>query len=255
MRYHYTDTYLLEYLAEDIFSGKQVLEVGCGQGIDASEILKYCASYVGVDLSGRSLEIAWSELRKLEPAGPPSLLSGQDAERLAFKDNAFDVVFSIGVLHHTANFEDALGQIHRVLRKEGILILMLYRSYTPLWLAIRLVRGIFRLPLLGPKVREMFLDSLRGNITAETSALSGTALLELIGCPIINTYSVRDLGRYFSDRFFILDTQSFRTGFDQLVRFLPEKLRKHWPQRIIGEVEEKTRGWLGFYLVVVAEKQ
>jgi demethylmenaquinone methyltransferase/2-methoxy-6-polyprenyl-1,4-benzoquinol methylase len=110
VRYHYTDTYLSKYLTEDILSGKEVLEVGCGQGIDASEISKYCASYVGVDLSGRSLEIAWSELRKLESAG--SLLSGQDAERLAFKDNTFHVVFSIGVLHHTANFEDALGQIH-----------------------------------------------------------------------------------------------------------------------------------------------
>jgi hypothetical protein len=31
-------------------------------------------------------------------------------------------------------------------------------------------------------------------------------------------------------------------------------LRKHWPQEATERVESRLRGWLGFYMVLIAEK-
>jgi hypothetical protein len=47
IRFKYTDPYLRRYLNERYFADRKVLEVECGQGLDATEILKYCRSYEG----------------------------------------------------------------------------------------------------------------------------------------------------------------------------------------------------------------
>lgn len=115
VRYDYTDAYLLDYLNKDWFGDKNVLEVGCGQGIDASEIIRFSKTYVGVDLSNQSLKIARKECEQRNHINANLLFSAQDSELLGIMTGAFDLVYSIGVLHHTANFKESVNEIHRVL--------------------------------------------------------------------------------------------------------------------------------------------
>jgi ubiquinone/menaquinone biosynthesis C-methylase UbiE len=49
-----------------------------------------------------------------------------DAEQLEFPDDAFDLVFSWGVIHHSSDFDVALRELIRVLRPGGTLVLMVY---------------------------------------------------------------------------------------------------------------------------------
>lgn len=255
MRYAVTDPYLLHYLTRDRMNGHTVLEVGCGQGFDACEIVPYCERYVGVDLSAQSIRIAKREVRRCCPPGSQSEFIVADAQHLPFNDGKFSLVYSIGVLHHTADFPAALREIHRVVRKDGEFILMLYRSLTPLWFVLRTVRGLLRTPLLGAWMRERAMTSLRSAGMRNADSLTGTAFLELVGSPIIDTYTLNGLRRHFDGRFAIQDATCFRVGFDQLVRCIPKAAQRWWPHETINWWEERLRGWLGFYLMVTARRR
>jgi len=49
-----------------------------------------------------------------------------DGEQLEFADESFDLVFSWGVIHHSSDMGRALGELARVLRPGGRLVLMVY---------------------------------------------------------------------------------------------------------------------------------
>ncbi len=122
--------------------GRRVLEIGVGMGADYLEWLKAGASATGVDLSAVSLGKA---RRRCELAGYDPDLRIADAERLPFPADSFDVVYSYGVMHHSANPEQCMQEAWRVLKPGGQLKVMLYQhpSLTGLmlWLRYGIVRG------------------------------------------------------------------------------------------------------------------
>ena len=66
-----------------------------------------------------------------------------DGERLPFRSESFDVVYSNGVLHHTPDTAGAIREVHRVLRPDGIAKVMLYhRNSFNYWVEIILRRGL-----------------------------------------------------------------------------------------------------------------
>jgi glycosyltransferase involved in cell wall biosynthesis/SAM-dependent methyltransferase len=105
-------------------SGKKVLEIGLGQGAESEQLIRRGARWTGLDLtkeSVRRVEIRLA-LRDLEYE---DVLQGS-ATRIPVDDNSFDLVFSHGVLHHVPDIRGAQGEIHRVLRPDGRLVVMLY---------------------------------------------------------------------------------------------------------------------------------
>ncbi len=92
----------------------RVLEVGCGTGnytIGLAEVLG-CACE-GIDPSAEML----GRLRERAPAIPTHV--GR-AERLDFPADAFDLVFSVDVIHHVADRAAYYAEAHRVLRPGGM---------------------------------------------------------------------------------------------------------------------------------------
>src|ERR1043165_1097592 len=83
-------------------SGKTVLEVGVGAGTDHLQWAKAGAKCYGVDLAGKAIRIAQAHLSTY---GLQSCLQQIDAEELPFPDNFFDIVYSWGVIHHSAHPE------------------------------------------------------------------------------------------------------------------------------------------------------
>jgi ubiquinone/menaquinone biosynthesis C-methylase UbiE len=110
------------------WTGRDVLEVGCGLGTDAVQFGRNHARYTGVDLTPRSIELTALRFRQQKLDG--RFLTA-DAENLPFPDGSFDLVYSHGVLHHTPNTERAIQEVHRVLKPDGRAMIMLYhrRSY------------------------------------------------------------------------------------------------------------------------------
>lgn len=104
-------------------AGEQVLEIGGGMGTDLSQFARNGALVTDVDLSGGHLQIAQENFRV---RGLTGRFVHHDAETLPFDDDAFDLVYSNGVLHHTPNTKRAVAEVLRVLKPGGRAIVMMY---------------------------------------------------------------------------------------------------------------------------------
>ena len=97
----------------DVGKNAVMLDLGCGLGRQSREMIRRGYRVTGIDLSERLLHYA-------AEAGVP-VLSG-DALRLPFADDTFDVVYTIGVLHHLPGWNTQLAacaEAHRVLKPGG----------------------------------------------------------------------------------------------------------------------------------------
>jgi SAM-dependent methyltransferase len=96
-QYHFEKLHhLLQLVAFDGYSGRKVLEVGCGAGVDLARFAKGGALVSGVDL-GRLNERGRANF---EQQGLPGELQVADGERLPFPDDSFDLVCAHGVVQH-----------------------------------------------------------------------------------------------------------------------------------------------------------
>lgn len=103
--------------------GRRVLDVGCGNGYVLSRYAKEGALVYGVDLTETGIDLC---RRRFDFSGLNGHFTVGSAEDLPYPDNAFDVVCSMGVLHHTPDTEKAVREIFRVLKPGGRLIVMFY---------------------------------------------------------------------------------------------------------------------------------
>lgn len=103
---------------------QKVLEIGLGQGAEAAQIIRAGARYTGIDLTEESVKRV--RLRCELFGLPYEQIEQMNAERIAFPDNTFDVVFSHGVIHHSPRIGTIVQEIHRVLKPGGRAVLMVY---------------------------------------------------------------------------------------------------------------------------------
>lgn len=106
--------------------GRLVLDAGCGGGRYARLLGLNGARVVGVDLSD-----AVDKAAAITADLPGVLIAQADLLDLPVADGAFDLVFSIGVLHHSPDPRRAFAQIARKVRPGGRLAVWLYRRNTP----------------------------------------------------------------------------------------------------------------------------
>ncbi len=102
------------------YTGKTVIDVGCGHGIMTSKIAAMASLAVGVELS-KAVENAYSKNKNNN-----AWYIQADLQFLPFDDAGFDTLYSSGVIHHTNNTELSLSLIEPVLKPGGKLCLWLY---------------------------------------------------------------------------------------------------------------------------------
>jgi ubiquinone/menaquinone biosynthesis C-methylase UbiE len=105
------------------FIGKKVLDVGCGNGYVLSKYAHEGAEVYGVDLTATAVDLCH---HRFELLGLQGNFYQANAEELPFKDQSFECICSMGVLHHTPNPEKAIAEIFRILKPGGRLIVMFY---------------------------------------------------------------------------------------------------------------------------------
>lgn len=95
--------------------GKQVLEVGCGDGKRTVELAKRCASVIAIDPDATKLDEA--KARQI-PNATFQIGGGED---LPFNDDSFDAVFFTASFHHVPidKMATALDEAVRVVRPLG----------------------------------------------------------------------------------------------------------------------------------------
>ena len=99
---------------------KTVLEIGCGTGNGSKLIKKYFQAkrIYATDLDKRMIDIA-----KKGSKDDTISFEVQNATKLKYKDNYFDAVFDLGVIHHIPNWKACLKELQRVLKPKGQLII------------------------------------------------------------------------------------------------------------------------------------
>lgn len=103
--------------------GMDVLEAGCGIATDGCEFARAGARYTGIDFSPTALRLARERFEMQALDG--DFVEGSIIE-LPFDDASFDLVYSMGVIHHVPDIERTVSEFHRVLRPGGRAIVMVY---------------------------------------------------------------------------------------------------------------------------------
>ena len=115
----------LSYLDERVdysgYPGHRLLDVGCGLANDTARFARGGALVTGIDISPRAIELS---TRNFEQRGLVGDFRVMDGERMEFSDDSFDVVYCHTVLHFTPDPARMVREIHRVLKPEGLAILM-----------------------------------------------------------------------------------------------------------------------------------
>jgi SAM-dependent methyltransferase len=101
-------------------SEKDVLEVGCGRGGGTAFVHEHFhpRTMTGVDLAHRAI----SSCQKTYPRPGLTFIAG-DAEHLPFQDRSFDIVLNVESSHCYPDMLRFLGEVRRVLRPGGLLLL------------------------------------------------------------------------------------------------------------------------------------
>lgn len=118
----------------DSLCGKDVLDVGCGSGIATQLLAEAGANVTALDLTSWAVE---TTKRRLAAFGLAGDVRQEDAERLPFADESFDLVFSWGVIHHSSDMDRALSELVRVCRRGGQIVLMVYHRHSLFFLVYR----------------------------------------------------------------------------------------------------------------------
>ncbi len=111
--------------AEDI-KNKLLLDAGCGMGRYTAVAAGKGAEIIGLDLS-KSVLKAYEKIRPL----PFAHIIQADIMRLPFREKQFDVIYSLGVLHHTPDARQAFLQLAKRLKENGIISVWLYGTAGP----------------------------------------------------------------------------------------------------------------------------
>lgn len=99
-----------------------ILEIGCGNGRDAAEILKHTDRYIGIDISEHLLEIAREQV-------PRGQFVVADIESYDFPAG-IDIVFAFASLIHVPreSFKNIMERIFAVLNEGGVIRLFMKYS-------------------------------------------------------------------------------------------------------------------------------
>jgi ubiquinone/menaquinone biosynthesis C-methylase UbiE len=122
---------LLPWGLQGLSLSGEALEIGCGSGAMAAQLLRKFPQLrlVATDFDPEMVAVAG---RRLTPFGERATTQRADATALPFADGRFDVVLSFAMLHHAVDWERAIGEAVRVLRPGGHLVGydVLHRSHS-----------------------------------------------------------------------------------------------------------------------------
>jgi SAM-dependent methyltransferase len=128
-------------LDEAIAGDARVVEVGCGTGQMCLYLARADRIVVGMDLSRAALRLGAEAARRFGVGGVQFVES--DLRNPGVRAGAFDVVYSSGVLHHTADPRASFAGLVRLVRPGGAVVLGLYNAFARV--PTRLRRAIARL--------------------------------------------------------------------------------------------------------------
>lgn len=103
----------------------RILDLGCGGGWLSKILSSNGSQVVGIDISSGLIKVA----KKVSPDSAGFIVG--DCMNLCLKNNTFDLIICMGVLHHL-DLDKTLLECHRLLNKNGSILLMEPNALNPL---------------------------------------------------------------------------------------------------------------------------
>jgi 2-polyprenyl-3-methyl-5-hydroxy-6-metoxy-1,4-benzoquinol methylase len=235
-RKYFVEPHIPHFAEFSRWQNKRVLEIGCGIGTDTMNFARQAASVTAVDLSEKSLEMARKRAEVYELVDRISFFHGS-AEHLdqIVPPEAFDLIYSFGVIHHTPHPERILEQLRNYVRPGSTVKIMVYHRYSWKVLWILMTYGKFQFWKLTELVARYS--------EAET------------GCPVTYSYSRRELRN-------LMERSGFRVEAIHAEHIFPYRIRDYIQYRYIREwyfrwlpasMFHALERMLGWHLCVTAE--
>jgi SAM-dependent methyltransferase len=137
----FTNARMADAEREELFNGyfslidwkrrpKYAMDFGCGSGRWSVLVAPLVDELVAVDASAAALKVAQSNIR----AGNVTFHQATP-DTLPFPDRRFDLIFSLGVLHHVPDTAGAIRSLSQKLSSGGTMLLYLYYAFDnrPAW--------------------------------------------------------------------------------------------------------------------------
>lgn len=138
-KHHFYLPELFHWMAQQKPKG-QLLEIGCSMGTDLLQIARLGLNVTGIDLTEEGIALAQKRFVLYDI---PATLKTDNAENLSFANDCFDIVYSFGVLHHTPDTQKSIDEVYRVLKPDGIAVIMLYHRRSFNYIIHRLLNAPF----------------------------------------------------------------------------------------------------------------
>ena len=194
-----------------IGEGMRVLDLGCGTGNVSSQIQQYVnADIVAADKSLPMLEKACSK-------SLAALCVDADAGCLPFRDNTFDIVMAVYVIHQIDNLKAMLSECYRILRNGRLLIITsshrqiesehpVYERFFPSFTAIDKAR-FPDIPVLDSYLESLGFNGIRHDV------------IHVENVPLDDTYLQKVKGKYVST-YHLIPENEFRRGVVELEKYI-----------------------------------
>lgn len=137
-RKYFVEPHIPAFASFPSWTGKRVLEIGCGIGTDAVNFARHGARYTGVELSEVSLDLARRRFKVFDLSGDFLCHDAEELDRV-LPHASFDLVYSFGVIHHTPNPRAIVESARRLVKPDGELRMMVYARDS--WKAIMIEEG------------------------------------------------------------------------------------------------------------------
>jgi len=139
--YHFEKLHhLLRLIDFEAHRDRDVLDVGCGAGVEVVRWARGGARVTGVDIAQSAANLA---RQNLSQQGLRARVDVADGESLPFPDASFDFVYAHGVVQYTGDDHRLVAECHRVLRPGGTALFQVYNRVS--WL--QLLSKIMKVPL------------------------------------------------------------------------------------------------------------
>lgn len=194
-----SEDHKLEFLALEKWSGKKVLELGCGIGSDAIMFAKAGADVTCVDLTDNSLKLCKKNFEVHGLSGKFFLGNIEELDNF-LPDEKYDLIYSFGVIHHTPNPKKVFEKAHKYLKDDGEIRCMLYSRFS------------YKLFWLMKEMSNWRLNNANELIQMYSEAQSG--------CPVTYTYTFDEIcnlvspwfsvDKIWKDHIFMWDIESYK---------------------------------------------